>query len=64
MVEVRFAKKFVDIFSKIRDEFLKDKVKKQINIRQSRNRKTNEKHQKRDKRGLYQTLQIILFLYD
>ncbi len=30
MVEIRFDKKFVDIFSKIKDNFLKDKITKQI----------------------------------
>lgn len=30
MVEIRFAKKFTDIFSKIKDELMRTKVKKQI----------------------------------
>jgi len=30
MVEIRFDKKFKAIFSKIKDELLKDKIKKQI----------------------------------
>ena len=30
MVEIRFDKKFVDIFSKIKDGLLKTKIKKQI----------------------------------
>ena len=30
MVEIRFDKKFAEIFSKIKDNLLKDKIKKQI----------------------------------
>ena len=30
MVEIRFDKKFIDIFSKLKDELLRTKIKKQI----------------------------------
>ena len=30
MVEIRFDKKFIEIFSKLKDELLKTKIKKQI----------------------------------
>lgn len=30
MVEIRFAKRFTDIFSKIKDELMRIKIKKQI----------------------------------
>ncbi len=57
MVEIRFDKKFTEIFSKIKDKLLRTKITKQIKkISESRSRKADEEYKKRHTGVIYQTI--------